>query len=58
MVFAEIVSPKNNIPNNIPNDFKQLLTEKELSVLGACSIPPSNELESIDMKKGYGQKEK
>ena len=46
------------IPNNIPNDFKQFLTDKELSVLGACSIPPSDELESIDMKKGYGHKEK
>ena len=52
------VKQQFDIPNNIPNNFKQLLTDKELSVLGACSIPPSNELESIDMKKGYGQKEK
>lgn len=48
------VKQQFDIPNNIPNDFKELLTEKELSVLGACSVPPSNELDSIDMKKGYG----
>jgi len=52
------VKQQFDIPNNIPNDFKQFLTDKELSVLGACSIPPSDELESIDMKKGYGHKEK
>ena len=47
------VKQQFDIPNNLPSKFKNKLTDKQLSILGNCSIPPNDESESIDMKKGY-----
>ncbi len=43
-----------NITKSLPSDIKNNLSQKELSILGFNSIPPLNEYEGIEMKKGYG----
>lgn len=42
-----------NITDNLPQENYERLTDNQKSILGFCSIPHNNELEGIDMKRGY-----
>lgn len=42
-----------NITESLPKDIKNQLSPKEKSILGFNSIPPIDEYEGIEMKKGY-----
>ena len=42
-----------NITGNLPQEIYGKLTESEKAIMGFCSIPYNNEMEGIDMKRGY-----
>ena len=42
-----------NIPQNLPQEFYERLTDWQKAVLGYCSLPYNNESEGVDMKRGY-----
>ncbi len=42
-----------DVTGNYPKEWLESLTPKQKSILGYNSIPPYDELEAIDMKKGY-----
>ena len=42
-----------DIPYNLPQEIYERLTPPEKAVLGFCSLPYANEMEGIDMKRGY-----
>ncbi len=42
-----------NIPQNLPQEIYDQFTTKQKAVLGFCSLPYNNEIEGIDMKRGY-----
>lgn len=42
-------------PKSLPKEIEEQLTHKEKSILGFCSIPPIDEYDYIDMKKGYDE---
>lgn len=44
-----------NITESLPKEIYNQLTPKEKAILGFASIPPLNEYEGIDMKKGYDE---
>jgi len=42
-----------NIPRSVPQDIYERLTPSQKAVLGYCSIPYVDEMQGIDMKRGY-----
>jgi len=42
-----------NIPQNLPQEIYEKLTDSQKAILGFCSIPYNDETEGIDMKRGY-----
>ncbi len=42
-----------NIPQMLPKEFISNLTNKELSLLGFCSIAPLDEYDRLEIKQGY-----
>jgi len=42
-----------DIPNNVPRNIEEKLTNKDKQLLGYCSVPFKNEFEGIDLKRGY-----
>lgn len=42
-----------DIPGNLPQGIYDALTDREKAVLGYCSVPYDNEVDGIDMKRGY-----
>jgi len=42
-----------NITGSLPEEFYRRLTDEQRGVLGFCSIPYENEMQGIDMKRGY-----
>jgi hypothetical protein len=42
-----------SIPQNLPQENFEKLTNSQKAILGYCSLPYNDETESIDMKRGY-----